>query len=196
MTTLMRGLGRGLVGVFLSFTLAAAAPGAAPIPAATPAPTAVGGDFRLTDHLGRDFRLRDLRGKVVLIFFGYTTCPDVCPMELSSMAATLRKLGPESVQGLFITVDPERDTPEQLKSYVSFFHPNLLGLTGTPEDIRRVAGSYHVNYRKVGEGEYYTMDHSSHLFILNTHGKLQSIAPFGVPDWYIVEVVDQILKEP
>jgi cytochrome c peroxidase len=107
----------------------------------------VGGDFTLTDHHGKSFNLTQLRGKIVLIFFGYTHCPDVCPTELARMAQLLKQLGDDAdkVQGLFISVDPERDTPAILSQYVPYFHTSLIGLTGSQDQVQAVADAYRTN---------------------------------------------------
>ena len=111
----------------------------------------VGGPFTLTDHTGRRVTDKDFRGQHLLVFFGFTYCPDVCPSGLQVMTAALEELGPkaEKITPIFISVDPERDTPEQLALYVSSFHPRLVGLTGTPEEIQQVAKAYRVYYKKV-----------------------------------------------
>ena len=104
----------------------------------------VGGPFALIDHDGRRRTDTDFRGKLLLIYFGFTLCSDVCPTELQAIASAIDQLGPaaDAVQPLFITVDPEKDTPEQLKSYVALFHPRLIGLTGDPRAVKKVALAY------------------------------------------------------
>src|SRR5690242_19773540 len=106
----------------------------------------IGGPFRLIDHNGGERTDADFRGKLLLLYFGFTYCSDACPVDLQSVASALDKLGPSAqrVQPLFITVDPEKDTPEQLRSYVTLFHPRLIGLTGDAREVRRVAGAYKV----------------------------------------------------
>jgi protein SCO1/2 len=135
---------------------------------------AIGGPFTLTDQHGKTRSDAEFRGKLMLIYFGYTYCPDVCPTELQTMAAALDRLGAEAeaVQPIFITVDPERDTPEQLAGYVENFHPRLLGLTGTPEQIAAAARAYRVYFAKAkqGEGEPYLMDHSSIVYLMGSDG--------------------------
>ena len=122
----------------------------APLELAAP-PT--GGDFTLDSAAG-PVRLSDLRGQVVLIYFGYTACPDICPTNLVSIANALRSLHPaelDRTRVLFVSVDPERDDPEHLARYVAYFHPNVLGLTGTPEQLARVARLYGAAYRRVDD---------------------------------------------
>mgnify|MGYP001627111725 CR=1 FL=1 len=137
-------------------------------------------DFQLTDHNGRRVRLSDYtkEGKVVLLFFGYTHCPDVCPMALETMAKVIKALKPEEasrVQVLFISVDPERDTLEVLKGYVPYFYPTFIGLTGSEEEIRRVAKEYKAYYRKV-EGESaggYLIDHTATIYLITPDMKIK-----------------------
>lgn len=135
----------------------------------------IGGPFSLVDHTGKRVTERDFLGKYLLIFFGYTYCPDICPTELQVMSAALDQMGEkgEEVLPVFITVDPERDTPEVLKTYVENFHPRLVGLTGTPEEVAAVAKAYRVYYSKAagaGAGDY-LMDHSSILYLMGPDGK-------------------------
>ncbi len=161
----------------------------------------IGGDFTLTDHHGKLFRLHDHRGKVIVIFFGYTYCPDVCPTELSMLARVLQSLdkgaagnNPESkkIMALFISIDPERDSTEKLKQYVSFYSPHLIGLTGSQEEIDKVADAYHVQ-RKIHahqpSNKNYLVDHSANLYVVNTQGELDTIIPFGLPLEHIRQVV-------
>lgn len=144
---------------------------------------AVGGPFRLTDHTGKAVTDADYRGKHLLIYFGYTFCPDVCPTELSTMAAAMDKLGPvaERVQPLFISVDPERDTVAHMSGYVPLFHPKLVGLTGTPEQVAEVARAYRVYAKKAqgSTGEAYLMDHSSFVYLMGPDGKFVAVFPGG-----------------
>ncbi len=141
----------------------------------------VGGPFRLTDHTGKAVTDADYRGKYLLIYFGYTFCPDVCPTELSTMAGALDALGPaaERVQPLFVTVDPERDTVAHLAEYVPLFHPRLIGLTGTPEQIRDVARAYRVYAAKSpgSAGDNYLMDHSGFVYLMGPDGKFVAVFP-------------------
>ncbi len=136
----------------------------------------IGGPFSLTDQTGNPVTDADYRGRHLLIYFGFTFCPDVCPTELQVMATALDQLGPQAdqVQPLFITIDPERDTPQQLAGYVSQFHPRMAGLTGTPEQIAAAARAYRVYYSKVPNKEndgYYTMDHSSFVYLMSPVGR-------------------------
>jgi protein SCO1/2 len=135
----------------------------------------VGGPFTLENGSGQTVTDRDFRGKYLLVYFGYTYCPDVCPTTLNAVADALDKLGPKgsALQPLFITVDPERDTPAVMKQYAAAFTPRLIGLTGTPEQIARVAKEYRVYYAKhrTGPGPNdYSMDHSSVLYLMSPNG--------------------------
>jgi cytochrome oxidase Cu insertion factor (SCO1/SenC/PrrC family) len=135
----------------------------------------IGGPFALTDHNGRDRTDADFRGKLMLIYFGFTYCPDVCPTDLLQIGIAVDQLGQagEMVQPVFITVDPERDTPEQLKDYMSLFHPRFLGLTGDAIAIREAARAYRVYYRKVewGDRSDYTVDHSAFIYLMGRDGE-------------------------
>ena len=145
----------------------------------------LGGDFSLQDGNGHPYSLADSRGRVVIMAFGYTFCPDVCPTGLATIAAALRQLGDDAddVDPLFISLDPERDTPEVLREYAQFFHPRMRGLTGTAEQLRRVAALYRVRYAFVGKGSgpRYTMDHSANLYVVDASGALVRILPHGLP---------------
>lgn len=153
---------------------------------------AIGGPFLLTDGEGKQVTDGDFKGKIMLIYFGYTFCPDVCPTELGLVAKALDQLPTEQrdkVAPLFITVDPERDTPEVIKAYVATFHPQLVGLTGTPEQIAAVEKSYHVYAAKVpgGDDKTYTMDHSSVLYLMGPDGQYMK-------HWGRNATVDQIVQ--
>jgi protein SCO1 len=136
--------------------------------------SAIGGPFRLVDQNGKTVTDADLKGKWSLIYFGYTHCPDACPTALNEIAIALDDLGPkrDAVRPVFITVDPERDTPEVLKSYVTSFDAPILALTGTPEEIARAAKDYRVYYAKHPEpGGDYSMDHSSVIYVMDPEGR-------------------------
>ena len=136
--------------------------------------TSYGKTLRLTDHHGQERTLADFKGKVVTIFFGYTQCPDVCPTALSGMSTVMQELGPEAdrVQVLFVTVDPERDTPELLAQYVPVFDARVLGLYGTAEKIAEVAKEFRVFYRKSGDlAGHYTIDHTAGTYVFGPDGR-------------------------
>jgi len=141
-------------------------------------------DFQLTDHNGQPRSLKDFQGKVVVMFFGYTQCPDVCPTSMTELVAVKKLLGAdgEKLQGLFVTVDPERDTPEMLKAYMANFDPTFLALfAGSPEKLAAVAKDYKVYYKKV-EGKTptsYTMDHSAGSYVYDTQGRLRLYSRYG-----------------
>lgn len=143
----------------------------------------IGGPFHLTDDQGKPRSDADFRGKLMLIYFGYTTCPDLCPTTLAIMGDALDRLGPDAadIAPLFITVDPERDTVEHLKGYAEQFGPGIVGLTGTPEQIADAAHAYKVYYHKAEAkpGESYLMDHSSIVYLMDRDGRY--VANFG-PD--------------
>jgi protein SCO1 len=134
----------------------------------------IGGPFALTDQNGIMRTEKDYRGKYTLVFFGYTYCPDVCPTTLAVMSAALDKLGAraDKLVPLFITVDPKRDTPEKLKSYLGSFDPRFVGLTGEPKDIAAVAKEYRVYYREhpAENGGEYTVDHSGVIYLMDPNG--------------------------
>jgi protein SCO1 len=141
-------------------------------------------DFQLTDHNGQPRSLQDFRGKIVVLFFGYTQCPDVCPTSMSELAEVRKLLGADGdkLQGLFVTVDPARDTPELLKAYMANFDPTFLALyAGSPEKLAALAKDYKVYYKKV-EGKTptsYTMDHSAGSYIYDTQGRLRLYTRYG-----------------
>ena len=151
---------------------------------------AIGTPFTLTNAYGKRTSLADFRGKLVLLYFGYTSCPDVCPTDLLAIAQTIKSLGRqgEQVQPVLITLDPARDTREVLRGYAAAFHPRLVALTGSEDEIRRVATAYKVFYEKVkyekgrGEGaDFYLIDHSAFTFLLDRNGKYMLFFPPGTP---------------
>ena len=165
-----------------------------------PAGQQLGGDFTL-DTAGGKLSLQDYRGKVVLIYFGYTFCPDVCPPALAAMAQALSALTPEEqkrVGGIFVSVDPERDTPEVLKVYAPFFHPGITGATGSPEQIAEIARRYGVVYmkQKPVDDRPYAVDHSSFTYLIDLAGKLDTILPHATPAPEIVAAIRRNLDKP
>lgn len=136
----------------------------------------VGGPFTLVDDTGKRVTDKDYRGRYMLVFFGFTSCPDICPAGLQLISAALDKLGPKAdrVTPIFISVDPERDTPQKLATYVKNFNPHLVGLTGTPEEIAAVAKAYKVFYQKVANQSSpadYGMDHTSIIYLMDPDGE-------------------------
>ena len=140
-------------------------------------------DFRLTDHKGQVRTLADYRGKVVVMFFGYTQCPDVCPTTMMEMTAVLQQLGADAarVQMLFVTVAPERDTRELLANYVPAFHPSFIGLYGDLETTARTAKEFRVFYQKQAgrTSTSYTVDHTAGSYVLDTQGRVRLFARYG-----------------
>jgi len=144
----------------------------------------IGGPFALTDHTGRRVTDEDFRGRYMLVFFGFTFCPDVCPSALQVVSAALDKLGPKAERfvPVLITVDPERDTPEQLALYVQSFHPRLMGLTGTPAEIEAVAKAYRVHsVRKRVDPKSsagYTIDHPAQVYVMDPDGRYRAFLDY------------------
>lgn len=140
-------------------------------------------DFALTDHNGKPRTLADFRGKAVVIFFGYTQCPDVCPTTMTGMAEAMKQLGADAakVQVLFVTVDPERDTQELLAQYVPAFHPAFLGLYGDPQTIAKTAQEFRVFYKKQpgATPNTYTVDHTAGSYVFDPRGKLRLYVRHG-----------------
>jgi protein SCO1 len=157
-------------GVFLALTLRDNPRGAT----GTMLASAIGGPFRLTDQNGKTVTDADLKGKWSLVYFGYTHCPDACPTALNDISIALEDLGTkrDAVRPVFITVDPERDTPDALKAYVTSFDAPILALTGTPEQVAQAAKGYRVYYAKHPEaGGEYSMDHSSVIYVMDPQGR-------------------------
>ena len=146
---------------------------------------AVGAPFTLTDQYGKRASLADFRGKVVLLYFGFTYCPDVCPTDLFVIAQTIKALGKsgDQVQPIFVTLDPARDTRELLRGYVAAFHPRIVALTGSEDEIRQVATAYKVFFEKVTPpaSKTYFIDHSAFTFLLDRNGKYVLFFPPGTP---------------
>jgi protein SCO1/2 len=147
----------------------------------------VGGPFELTDQTGHRRTDADFHGKLVVLYFGYTYCPDVCPTELQSISLALDKLGAaaEAVQPVFISVDPERDTPARLAEFVASFHPRLIGLTGSLADIKKTAIAYRTFFAKndaTAPGEY-SVDHTGFIYLVGQDGRYLGFLPPGLaPD--------------
>lgn len=151
----------------------------------------------LTDHNGKARTLADFQGKVVTVFFGFTHCPDVCPATLGEMALVMKELGADAgrLQVLFVTVDPERDTPEVLQRYVPAFHPGFLGLTGSADDIARTAREFKIFYQKQPlPGGGYSMDHSAGTYILDGQGRLRLFAQYGAGAPALLHDIRLLLK--
>lgn len=144
----------------------------------------IGGPFTLTEHTGRRVTEADFKGRFTLVYFGYTYCPDVCPAELQVISAALDQLGTkaEKVTPVFITIDPERDTVELMKDYVSNFHKSLIGLTGSVKEVRAAARAYRIYYKKSaeeGSSDDYLMDHSSIVYLMSPEGEYLTHFAYG-----------------
>lgn len=139
-------------------------------------------DFKLTDHTGQTRTLADYRGKVVMLFFGYTFCPDVCPTTMGEAAAALKLLGDDAarVQVLFVTLDPERDTQELLSKYVPGFDPRFVGLRGDRAATEAAVKEFRLFASKVGEGPNYTLDHTAGSYLYDTSGRVRLFAAYGI----------------
>ena len=156
--------------------------------------------FSLTDHNGQARTLADFKGKVVVIFFGYTQCPDVCPTSMSEMAQAKQLLGADGdkLQGLFVSVDPERDTPEIMKEYMGSFDPTFLALYAQPDKLPEVAKSFRIYYKKV-DGKTptsYTMDHSAGSYVYDTQGRLRLYHRYGSGAQALASDIKRLLAEP
>jgi len=161
----------------------------------------VGGPFSLVDQDGHRVTEKTFAGRPVLLYFSYTTCPDVCPLDLAKIAQVARRVSAEAgieVKPIFVSVDPERDTPEKLKAYVHFFGADFSGLTGTPEEIAKIGEAYHVYYKKVptADGSGYMVDHSTVLFLLGADGAYLDHYGRALPIDEIVQRAVARLKAP
>jgi protein SCO1/2 len=168
-----------LAGLVLCFGVVVIVTGRGAAPVAQVA--AIGGPFQLVDQNGREVTDKDLKGRPFLVFFGFTHCPDVCPTTLFEVSEIMRALGPdaERTRALFVTVDPERDTPAVMKDYLSSFDPHLVGLTGDPAAVAAVAKAYRVYFKKVplDQGGY-TMDHTAIVYLMDRDGRF--VSPFSL----------------
>jgi protein SCO1 len=175
---LMLVLGSFLAGLVLFFAAILFITGRTPIGSAA---AGVGGPFRLEDQNGKPVTEQDMKGRPFLVFFGFTHCPDICPTTLFEMSQLLQKLGPDAdkIGALFVTVDPERDTPTVMKDYLSNFDPHLRGLTGDPADVTAAIKAYRVYAKKVPlENGDYTMDHTAVVYLMDKSGRF--VAPFSL----------------
>ena len=157
----------------------------------------IGTDFQLRDPAGRVRTLADFSGKVVVLYFGYTFCPDVCPTDLAEIARALRDLGPlaREVQPLFVTLDPARDTPKALREYAASFHPRLVALRGTEAETRRVAEAFRVPYRKVPRARGgYDIEHAAFTYVLDRDGHYADYLPPGTPAGRTTEVIREAIE--
>jgi protein SCO1/2 len=152
-------------------------------------------DFRLTDAAGKMRSLSDFRGKVVVLFFGYTHCPEVCPTTLADLSQVIRLLGPdaEKVQVLFVTLDPERDTPAVLAKFVPSFNPSFLGLYGDAQATAQAAKVFSVSYEKHADKNGYTLDHSDGTYLIGKNGKIVLLSPYGQRTELLVQDIKLLL---
>lgn len=159
----------------------------------------IGGPFTLTDHHGQAVTQDILNGKINLVYFGYTYCPDICPTDLQLIGQALDQLSPDELadtQALFVSVDPDRDTPQQLAGYVGLFHPAIRGLTGTPDQIAGAAKAYRAYYKKISAEEAgssdYLMDHSAFIYLMDRNGRFVRVFGHGVDPKEMVEWVRKV----
>jgi len=158
-----------------------------------------GKGFELTDHNGQVRHLGDFAGKVVVMFFGYTQCPDVCPTSMAELAGIKKALGKDGdrLQGLFVSIDPQRDTPEVLKGYMANFDPTFLALSAPPDKLAELAKDYKIYYKKV-EGKTpnsYTMDHSAGSYVYDTKGQLRLFSRYGSDPKGLTEDIRILLRQ-
>jgi protein SCO1/2 len=196
------GLSRRLIALAIAAALVAIAPGckpSSPPAAATQQASASGpgGPFTLVDDNGHAVDQSILKGKWSVVFFGYTFCPDVCPTTLTALGQAMKQLGAKAdkAQVVFITVDPARDTPTQLKTYLSspVFPKNTVGLTGTPDQIARAAKAYYVYYQKDGAGADYSVDHSTAMYLMNPDGEFVKPIADGLPPAEIAHQISEVM---
>ena len=159
----------------------------------------VGGPFELVNQDGQPVDESLLKGKWSVVFFGFTYCPDICPSTLQAVAVAEEQLGPQAddLQTVFISVDPERDTPEQLKTYLSLdaFPDKVIGLTGTPEQVEKAAKAYYVYYRKNGEGPDYSVDHSTAAYLMDPEGRFNRVLAYGLPPEEMARLIREAMQQ-
>jgi cytochrome oxidase Cu insertion factor (SCO1/SenC/PrrC family) len=160
----------------------------------------IGGPFALIDHTGKSRTNADFHGRLMLVYFGFTYCPDICPTDLQAIGLAMDQLGAagDAVQPLFVTLDPERDTSARLADYVTMFHPRLIGLTGDAAAIRRAADAYKIYYARAPNeaGTDYTIDHTAFIYLVDRDGKYLGFFPPGTPPERIAEMVRPHLATP
>jgi protein SCO1/2 len=197
--------GRLLAVIAVAFLIGAIAGAAALIltqgsnpPVSTSGTALIGGPFTLVDQTGKSVSDQDFRGRYMLVFFGFTHCPDICPAELQVMAAALDELGPKADQivPIFITLDPERDSPSVMGDYIKNFSPGFIGLTGSPEAIAQAAKAYRVAFSKFQEGKSkndYSIDHSALVYLMGKSGEYLTHFAYGTPALKITETLRRYL---
>jgi len=163
------------------------------------AAAAVGGPFQLVNQDGVPTTEKALKGKWSAVFFGFTYCPDVCPGTLQGLSAATDQLGPKAkdLQIVFISIDPARDTPQQMKTYLSadYVPKTTMGLTGTQEQVQAAAKAYRVYYAKVGDGPGYTMDHSTAIYLMDPKGRFKTVIPYNLPPADIARRIADAMRE-
>lgn len=159
-------------------------------------------NFKLTDHTGKSVSLNDFRGKYVLLNFGYTFCPDVCPITLATLSSTIEQLGNRSdnVQVLFVSVDPKRDSIEQLSKYITYFHPSFIALTGSENEIRATATQFGIYFSETtseieADADAYLVDHTSTVLMIDPDGYLRVIFPYGTTAEALASDMSTLMKD-
>jgi protein SCO1/2 len=159
----------------------------------------LGGDFALTNQNGKRTRLQDFRGRVVVLFFGYTYCPDICPVTLVKIALVRRGLGRQAkkLQPVYVTLDPERDTPARLKAYLDNFEGKIVGLTGTAAEVAQATRLYRVRYeREEGKSATeYLVSHTAYVYVVDRRGKLRYVFPPDVEDALLAEAAQRLVND-
>jgi len=173
-------------------------PGINGFPSKTSGKALIGGPFELTDHTGKSVSEQSYRGKLMLVFFGFTHCPDICPADLQVISSALDMIGDKAadVQPLFITIDPERDTQENLAAYMAHFHKNIRGLYGSKEQIARAAKAYRIYYKRIEDTDSpddYTMDHTAFMYLMDRNGKYLTHFPYGTSPEKVAETLKKSL---
>lgn len=173
-------------------------PARTPVTAALSNGAQVGGPFELQDQHGRAVNEQTFSGQWLLVFFGFTRCADICPTTLVHMAKVLDGLGEQArqVQPLFISLDPERDTPDVLAAYTSFFDERILGLTGSVEQIRQVADAYSVYFQKVPMGDTYMLDHTGFIYLMGPKGELAELFSQRMTAEAMVQAISSSIGQP
>ena len=169
-------------------------------PESDPLAARFGGPFELTTHEGKRVRDSDFRGRFMLVYFGYTHCPDICPVDLTVLTEAVERAGPagDKVDPIFVTVDPARDTPEHLAKYRQSFHPRLVALTGSEADIAAVAKAYRVHRRKYlpdkSDPANYGIDHGSLTYLMGPDGKFRTLIPHGASAERMAELIEKYAR--
>lgn len=160
--------------------------------------SSIGTDFKLMDYHGNNVSLSSFKGKVIVLFFGYTICPDVCPTTLFAFSDLLKQLGKDAdkVRVLYVTVDPARDTAKKMKSYLGIFDKRIIGLRGNEKETARVAKKFLVRYKKkfLGNSENYLIDHTALIYLIDQKGKTRSLFPYNCKTNLILKLIKQLLN--